>query len=213
MPEARTGYLGPVRGRLVLEVGCGAGRWSLGLRRVGARPIGLDLSLNQLRKARALSGRRPFPLVRANAETMPFADGAFDLAFCDWGGLTFSDPWRALPECARVLRPGGLLVFATASPIRFIGHDPRTDRQTHRLVRPYFGPRRLDWGDNVEFQMPYGEWVELFIRSGFTIERLVETRPAPTQTSAYLSRNDNAWARSWPMECVWKLRRHGPDGP
>jgi hypothetical protein len=61
--------------------------------------------------------------------------------------------------------------------------------------------------------MPYGDWVELFVRSGFAIERLVETRPSPRQVSAYLSATDNAWARSWPMECIWRLRRRGPEPP
>lgn len=207
MPEARASYLGPVRGRRILEVGCGAGRWSLGLRQRGARPVGLDLSRVQLRKARAEAGSRPLPLLRGNAEALPFKDGSFDIAFCDWGALTFGDPRRTIPECARVLRPGGRLVFATASPLRYIAYDRQKDRQTRALTAPYFRMNRQDWGDTVEFQMPYGEWIDLFVRSGFAIERLVETRPAPGSRSRYLRAPDNRWARSWPMEAIWVLSR------
>lgn len=207
VPESEARYLGPIRGRRILEVGCGAGRWSLGLRSAGARPVGIDLSLRQLHTARRLSRDRPLPLVRGNAESLPFGDGTFDLTFCDWGALTFADPKRAIPECARVLRRGGRLIFATASPIRFLAFDRRNYRQGRRLTHRYFGLHRLEGGTSVEFQLTYGEWIALFVKSGLAIERLVETRPPVGRASAYLSRRDNAWARSWPMECVWTLRR------
>lgn len=209
VPDSRLGLLGNVRGKRTLEVGCGAARWSIALARRGARPVGIDLSGRQLEKARELvrAARARVPLVRGSVERLPFREEEFDLVFCDWGAMTFSDPARSVPECSRVLRSGGEFVFATASPLRYIALDIPRDRQVRRLVRPYFGTYRVDYGkpNAVEFHPPYGVWVELFRKNGLRIERLVETRPPPGRRSLYLSNSDARWARSWPIETIWKL--------
>jgi len=209
IPESRAQYLGAVRGRSILELGCGAARWSIALAKHGARPTALDLSHIQLAHARAeiRRARVHVPLVRASAEALPFTPESFDIVFCDWGAMTFADPRRTVPECARVLRPGGLLVFATASPVRYVAHDRKSDRQSRRLKADYFGMHRIEWEDSVEFQVPYGEWAALFDRHGFAIERLVETRPPAGAVTPYLSRADSAWGRRWPMECIWRVRK------
>jgi SAM-dependent methyltransferase len=209
IPESESGWLGPVRGRRVLELGCGAARWSIALRRRGARAVGLDVSSHQLEKARALTRRSRvrLPLVRASAENVPFRSGTFDLVFCDWGAMTFADPQRIVPECARILRRGGRLVFAAAHPFRFVAWDRKHDRQTRRLRRPYFGFSRLEFGDTVEFTLTFEGWVELFGRSGLVIERLAETRAPAGRRTSYLNRSDSAWGRSWPLECLWSVRK------
>jgi len=173
--------------------------------------VGLDLSTVQLARARELqegSGGR-FPLLRASAEQLPFRDGVFDLVFCDWGAMTFADPIRTVPESARVLRRGGAFVFSTASPIRYLTLDLKKDRQSRRLIGPYFADRRIDLGrdDAVEFQLTYSGWIDLFRRNGLAVERLVEPRPSPGQRTTYLARADAQWARSWPIEAIWKLRK------
>jgi ubiquinone/menaquinone biosynthesis C-methylase UbiE len=211
VPESRVRLLGPLRGRRILELGCGAARWSVALRARGARPVGFDLSGAQLRKARRIvdASRRPFPLVGGSAESLPFRDRSFDTVFCDWGALTFADPLRAVPEAARVLRSGGVLAFAAASPLRHITYDRRTDRQTPRLRRPYHDLHRVEYRrtDPVEYSLPYGGWFDLFHRSGLRVERLLETVPGPRDRSRYLSRSDDRFARQWPIEALWRLRR------
>lgn len=211
VPESQLGLLGVTRRKAILELGCGAARWSIALARGGARPTGLDLSSAQLARARELQRESHvhFPLVRASAERLPFRDATFDLIFCDWGAMTFADPMRTVPECARVLRPGGGFVFATASPLRYVTIDLGKDRQSRRLFRPYFGSHRIDLGGDsaVEFQLPYGAWIDLFRKNGLTVERLVETRPTPGRRSRYLARADSEWGRSWPLETIWKLHK------
>jgi SAM-dependent methyltransferase len=123
--------------------------------------------------------------------------------------MTFADPSRTVPECARLLRPGGRLVFATASPFRYVSFDYRKDRQARRLTRSYFDLDRVTFFGTVEFQLPYGKWIELFRRSGLTVEALSETRPKAGATSTYLGRSDGRWARDWPMEAIWSVRKPG----
>ncbi len=209
IPESEARWLGPVRGRRILEVGCGAGRWAVALRRRGARVVGLDLSASQLEKARRGSRAAgvPVPWIRGNAESLPFRDGVFDLVFCDWGALSFADPTRSIPECARVLRRGGHLVFATGTAWALVALDVRADRLTRRLRSPYFGALRRWTGDLYEYRPTTAEWIRIFGESGFVVERLAETRPTPAMRSRYLSSRDRRWARHWPAELIWRVRR------
>ncbi len=180
IPEEELHILGEVSGKDVLELGCGAARWSIALAGRGARPVGLDFSSRQLQYARRLMKEAgvDFPLVEASAEDVPLPDASFDIVFCDWGAMTFCDPERTVPEAARLLRPRGLFAFATGTPIQFMCQDVKTDRLTDYLVNDYFGMHCLEWEDEVNFQLPYGDWIRLFRRSGFVVEDLIETQPS-----------------------------------
>ena len=209
IPESELGVLGEVAGKDVLELGCGAARWSIALARRGARPVGLDLSPRQLAHARRLRREAgvAFPLIEASAEAVPLRDASFDVVFCDWGAMTFCDPRLTVPEAARLLRPGGLLAFTTASPIQMLCRDLASDALTARLVNDYFGMHRFEWPDEVNFQLPYGAWLRLFRRHGFAVEDLIETRPPPGTASSYRTAEETEWARHWPMENIWKVRK------
>jgi ubiquinone/menaquinone biosynthesis C-methylase UbiE len=212
VPEARLRLLGPVRHRDVLELGCGAARWSESLSRRGARVVGIDLSRSQLTKARHGAGARAgrVGLVRGNAERLPFRDRSFDLVFSDWGAMTFADPRQTVPEVARILRPGGRLVFVTSSPLRAIVQDRRSDRMGSRLRYDYFGMHRIDYPREVNFVPGYGEWFALFQAAGLEVLGLSETRPSPRDRSGYLSEAEERWARRWPLEVIWTAGRPHP---
>ena len=205
IPEAELGILGDVAGKDVLELGCGAAQWSIALARRGARCTGLDLSERQLEHARAAGAE--FPLVSASAEALPFEDESFDVVFCDWGATTFTDPRRTVPEVARVLRPGGLFAFSGGTALEWVCYDERSQRPERALRRPWFGMHRRDTGDHVEFMLTPGDWIRLFGASGLAVEDLVELRPAEDATSTYRDDDDRAWARRWPLEQIWRLRR------
>src|SRR5207237_7188382 len=103
IPEEELHILGDVAGKDMLELGCGAARWSIALARQAARPVGLDFSSRQLQHARRLMKEAgvDFPLVEASAEDVPLPDTSFDIVFCDWGAMPFCDPERTVPEAAR----------------------------------------------------------------------------------------------------------------
>lgn len=209
IPEAELKLLGEVRGLDVLELGCGAAQWSIALAKLGARPVALDLSERQLEHARRLMEETgvDFPLVHASAEAVPLPDRSFDLVFCDYGAMTFSDPYVTVPEAARLLRPGGMLVFCGATPIVEMCYPEDSDHPQDRLLMDYFGMWSLPWEGYVEFMLPYGAWIRLFRAHGFAIEDLVELRPGPDAVSSYLDATDREWYRRWPGEQVWKVRR------
>lgn len=210
IPEAEVGALGAVEGKDVLELGCGAAQWSIALARRGARPVGLDNSERQLEHAREAmaSAGVDFPLLHASAEEIPLPDGSLDVVFCDYGAMTFADPRRTVPEVARLLRAGGFFVFSHEAPVSWVCWSPESDRPETALRRDYFGMER--WEDPegfVEFQLPYGEWVALFRANGLAVEALIELRPPEGATSTYRDAETLGWARRWPHEELWKVRK------
>ncbi|HZP29876.1 MAG TPA: class I SAM-dependent methyltransferase [Acidimicrobiia bacterium] len=210
IPEADLGTLGDVCGRDVLEYGCGAAHWSIALARAGARPVGLDQSRVQLGHARRVQEAAgvAFPLVCASGEAVPLRDASFDVVFCDHGAMSFCDPDRSVPEVARLLRPGGRLVFSHLTPLLYLTWDRSGERQTRRLHEPYFGMRELAFGDGtVDFQLPYGEWIRLFRRHRLVVEDLIELRPPKGATTTFDETVPREWARRWPAEQIWKLTK------
>lgn len=209
IPETKLGVLGDIAGKDVLELGCGAAHWSAALAEAGARPVGLDLSGRQLDHARAEMARRgvSFPLVQASGERLPLRDGSFDVVFGDHGAMTFSDPARAVPEVARVLRPGGLFAFSQDTPIHFICWDPDEQRYGSKLIGDYFEMRSADDEVSVAFQLSYGQWLRVFRQAGLVVDDLIELRPPPDAETTYEEYGDVEWARRWPAEHIWRLRK------
>jgi SAM-dependent methyltransferase len=194
-----------------IELGCGTAYVSAWLARRGARVVGIDNSEAQLATARRLQRQYglDFPLLHGNAEAVPYPDASFDFAISEYGACLWADPQRWVPEAARLLRPGGRLVFLVNSFLLMLCM-PAEDgvAATDRLLRPAFGLSRVEWpGDiGVEFHLSHGEWIRLLRRAGFEIEELVEVRPETTATTRYLFVTLE-WARQWPCEEVWKVRR------
>ena len=92
-------------------------------------------------------------------------DASFDLAISEYGAAIWADPYRWIPEAARLLRPGGQLVFLVNGTLLMLCMPDRGRRRrpTDRLLRPYFGMHRFEWPDDdgVEFHLGYGDWIRL----------------------------------------------------
>ena len=209
LPERKLRLLGDVRGKDILELGCGAARWSIALVRAGARVVSLDLSPRRLEQARERARRAgvTLHLVEASAEDVPLPDQSFDVIFCDHGAMSFADPYRTVPEAARLLRPRGQLTFAMTSPWNTVFWDERKDRLASRPRRPYFGLHRIDVGETSEFQLPYGEWVRLFAENGLQVEQLIETPMPSGARSSFVPPQDAHWARLYPWDVIWSVRK------
>jgi ubiquinone/menaquinone biosynthesis C-methylase UbiE len=119
MPESELGVLGDVEGLDVVELGCGTAYLSAWLARRGARPVGVDPTPAQLATARRMQAEfgLEFPLVEAPAEDVPLPDASFDVAVSQHGASIWADPYRWIPEAARLLRTGGRLVFVRGSTL------------------------------------------------------------------------------------------------
>jgi len=201
-------------GKDTIELGCGTAYVSAWLAARGARPVGIDNSPKQLETARALQAEfgLEFPLHLGNAEQTPFDDASFDLAISEYGAALWADPYAWIPEAARILRPGGELIFYTNGIIAMlcVEEDEANDPAKECLLRPLFGIHRTIWptDTSVEFHLPHGEWIRLLRDSGFDVERLVEVRaPDSAIDGTKYTWVTADWARKWPSEEAWVARK------
>jgi SAM-dependent methyltransferase len=213
IPDTELRVLGDIDGLDVVELGCGTAYVSARLARLGARPVGVDPTPAQLETARRCMAETgiEFPLVEAAAESVPLADESFDLAISEHGASTWADPYRWIPEAARLLRRGGRLVFLHGTPFVY-PHYPDVGDASRELQRPYFGMHRFQWtpDDGIEFQLTYGGWIDVLRGAGLAIERLVELQaPVGASRHEYYSDHDPEWATSWPVEEIWVARKTG----
>lgn len=212
IPESVAGVLpADVTGRRAVEIGCGTAYVSAWLARRGASPVALDPTPGQLRIASTCQAEfgPTFPLVRAAGEAVPLASASFDLAVSEYGAAIWADPYRWIPEAARLLRPGGELIFLGNSvQLMLCVPDEEGVAATDRLLRPQFGMHRFEWPDDdgIEFHLSHGDMIRLLHASGFVVEDLLELRPPEGSTSGYDFVTVD-WARRWPCEEVWRARR------
>jgi SAM-dependent methyltransferase len=202
--------LGDVDGLDILEAGCGTAYFSAWLARRGARPVGLDPTPAQLATARRLQAETgvAFPLVEGVGEALPFPDAAFDMVLSEYGASLWADPHAWIPECARVLRPGGKLVFLVSSLLAYLCF-PDVGAVTTTLQRPQFGMHRVTWpGDSgTEYQLSHGDWIRLLRSNGFEVLDLVEVQvPEDAETHEYYGEISAEWGRQWPPEEIWVAR-------
>ena len=153
VPEAEVGMLpADLTGKDAIELGCGTAYVSAWLARRGARVVGIDNSAAQLATARELQRQHglDFPLLHGNAEAVPYPDASFDFAISEYGACLWADPQRWVPEAARLLRPGGQLVFLINSFLLLLCSPNEADAPaTAALQRPAFDIYRVEWpGDD-----------------------------------------------------------------
>jgi ubiquinone/menaquinone biosynthesis C-methylase UbiE len=180
--EADAGLLGPVAGRRILEVGCGAAAGARWLTTQGADVVAVDLSAGMLRYAAAgaaASGVRP-ALLQCDALSLPLRDATFDIAFTAFGAVPFIDDSAAvMREVFRILRPGGRWVFSVTHPMRWIFLDdpgPEGLVATHSYFDrlPYVEYDEAGVATYVEHHRTLGDRIRELVAAGFTLLDVVE---------------------------------------
>lgn len=212
VPESEIGAFGDVAGLDAVELGCGTAYCSARLARMGANVAGVDPTPAQLDTARRMQAEfgLEFPLIEAFGEQVPLPDASFDLVHSEYGASLWADPYRWIPEAARLLRANGRLVFLRNSTLVMLCF-PDVGKADERLHRPQFGMYRFEWpesGGAVEYHLPHGELIDLLRANGFEIERLVELQvPEDAVTHTFYDDVPVEWARKWPAEEIWVARK------
>jgi SAM-dependent methyltransferase len=207
--ETDVGVLPDVAGKDVVELGCGTAYFGAWLARRGARVVGVDITPAQLETARRMEAEFGFGLefVEANAEDTGLPAASFDLVLSEYGASIWCDPYKWIPEAARLLRPGGHLVFLRNATIAVLC-GTADGGPVETLQRPQRGLYRIDWTDpdETEFQLGHGDWIRVLRESDFEIEELHELfAPDGAVDHEYYFSNAE-WAKKWPSEEIWRAR-------
>ncbi len=217
IPESELGLLpADMSGLRAIELGCGTGYVSAWMHRRGAAVYAIDNSAGQLATARRLAAQHgvdDIVWVHGDAQTVDQPDESFDFAISEYGAAIWCDPYVWIPEAHRLLRPGGELVFLGNHPLAIVCAPPAGDAPVGNLLaRDYFGLHRIDWTEavedpgGIEFNLPIAEWMRLFRAVGFDVIDHLELQ-APPNAQGQRFWTPAAWARRFPSEQVWRLRR------
>ena len=208
--ESELNVLGDVAGLDVVELGCGTAYFSAWLAKKGARPVGVDITPAQLETARRMQETTgiEFPLVEADAGETGLPSASFDIVLSEYGASIWVDPYRWIPEAARLLRVGGRLVFLRNSTLVILCSPDEDVPATETLQRPQFGMHSFQWpGAGIEYHLSHGDWIRLLRANGFEILDLIEIQaPADASTHRYYEYVTADWARKWPAEEIWRAR-------
>lgn len=203
--ESELRLLGDVAGQRILELGCGGGQCSIAFARQGAIAAGIDLSDEQIAFARRLAAEQGVAVDFQQgdaADLSRFPPASFDVVFSAYALHYVPAIEQCLAEAARVLIPGGRLVFSLDHPLREVFWDEEADEDSLVAARSYWrrGPMEWQWsGGGVwmrSFHRTMGDWVDLLHEAGFQVRRILEPEPQLDNAETI------SWAGSYDLEMV-----------
>jgi SAM-dependent methyltransferase len=182
-----------MKGRRIVDLGCGFGWFARWARTQGAAHVlGVDLSENMLSRARAETADPAVRYIKANLEGLELSEGAFDLAYSSLAFHYVEDFGGLIRSVFRALVPGAHLVFTIEHPIYMAPTNPgwlvREDGRKTWPVDHYAveGARVTDWLARgvVKQHRTLGTTLNTLIGTGFTIRHVQEWYPAPERVAA-----------------------------
>ena len=201
-------------GQDAIELGCGTAYVSGWMARRGARVTAIDVSPAQLDTARRLAAEHgaKITFIEGNAERTGLPDNSFDFAVSEYGAAIWCPPDVWLREAWRLLRPGGRLSFLGNHPLSLICAPESGAPNDRRLHRPYKGMWGADWTvveyepSGICFNLTISDWMALFAQIGFAVQGYHELY-APDWAEGERAAIPADWAKSYPVEQVWKLEK------
>jgi len=190
--------LGDVKGKRILEIGCGGGQCSIAFARQGAIVIGIDQSVMQLQYARGLAEEEGVRVefLEGDITTLPqIKSGSEDAVFSACALGYVEDIATCFAEVARVLKPSGVFVLSVGHPV----FGMMSDEDRFRIERGYWDSySEWEWGRDSGVWMrdwvrPISQWFDLLRGAGFIVDRILEPKMLPDA-------QDESWDDAYPFD-------------
>ncbi len=216
-PAVKT-LIGNVKGKKVLDVGCGSGIYSRVLQKEGAIVSGIDISRALLKIARKECPNIEFRL--ADASKIPYKNSTFDIAYGSLMMHYIKDWHKPLKEICRVLKPGGKFIFSINNPVTFCRVKKKIGNKEYCLVGydsggsevfgNYFKEGWRDFhllkGVSMKFHhKTYETIINHIIKSGFVIDGYKDSRPS--RKSKKLDSPAYRKFSKLPIFCAFRLKK------
>jgi SAM-dependent methyltransferase len=196
--------------RTALDVGCGEGRFCRIMKGLGLRTTGLDPTGALLDAARLRDQEGDY--VQGVGEALPFPDASFDLVVSYLSLIDMPDIRAAIPELARVVRPGGTVLVANLTNFNTAGDEVRWHKNilgqvTHFGMDRYMEERATweSWrGIRIKnHHRPLSVYMKLFLAQGLRLTYFDEPEPietAPSERAARYRRAPHFMTMEWRKE-------------
>ena len=176
--EKKLKLLGNLKGKKVLEIGCGGAQCGIAMAKQGAKVIGIDISKEQLKFAENLAKKNKVKIkfYQGDIESLKqIKSNSQDIVFSAWALLYVNDLLKCFKEVKRVLRKNGLFVFSLNHPFWGI-----VDKDAMKVNKSYFktGKYTQIFADKTKKFVMYRHTTSglhnNLVKAGFIVERIIE---------------------------------------
>ena len=170
--------LGNLKGKKVLEIGCGGAQCGIAMAKKGAKVIGMDISKEQLKFAKNLAEKNKVNIKFYRGDIInlkKIKSNSQDIIFTAWALHYIGNLKKCFKEVKRVLKKNGIFVAALPHPF----YDT-IDYKTLKLKRSYFDNGKFEevYSDKtkkfVAYYQTFSDIINALIDSGLKIQRVVE---------------------------------------
>lgn len=215
--EDQLQLVGEVKGKRVLEIGCGGGQCSIAFAKRGAIATGIDISDQQVKFARKLAEQEGVPatFLRRSVENLsPIPDRSQDVVFSSYALQFLKRTTRCFAEVVRVLKPGGLFVFSLDHPFWYC---LAVAENNLRIESSYFdGLYSYRWEQKgmkskprvFQYQRTVGDWFRLLRDAGLEVLDIIEPEPVESGSGQDWGADYSPQRqRMVPATIIWKARK------
>lgn len=210
--------MGDVKGKRILDLGCGEGGYSRELAKRGAELVSVDCSAKAIEYAINLANQAGLDIehyVRNSNDLFDIVSEQFDIVLCSMMLMDCEDFDGTLREVSRVLKPNGRLFASVLHPCFDGNHQSGIGRQgtgidRQVVVMNYFEPKEWEaplWKGTIPViwrHRTMEDYVKAFIKAGLTIVDLNEPRASDELATQSVTL---AWLKKIPLYLYWELKK------
>ncbi len=197
--ENKLRLLGNVRGKKILEIGCGGGQCSIAFAKQGAKCTGLDLSKAQLKHAEDLAKKNKVNIIFKlhDIQTLKgIESNSYDVVFSAFALQYVPNLTVCFKEVNRVLKKGGVFVFSFDHPFYSI-----ISPETLKVEKNYNKPGKYKSGLFAYYTRQFSEIFNSLQEAGFLIEQVIE----PFDDKTEKAWTQGKWKKIYPKKLVMKV--------
>ena len=171
--------IGDVKGKDILEIGCGGAQCGIAFAKQGANVTGIDISEEQLKIAKKLAEKNKVKIELLQGDIIDLKQiesNSQDIVFSSWAFMYVTSLPSCFKEAYRVLRNNGVFVFSTDHPFwRRIGKESLKIKKSYFENGSYSEPYMK--GTFIAHDHEVSEYVNWLVEAGFIIEKMIEPNP------------------------------------
>lgn len=172
------GRFNNMKGKRVLDLGCGYGLFTEYFRNIGADIIGIDGSKEMIRIAKERYPDCSFDIADI-IKILPFENDSFDLVFCNQVLMDIENIEPVFMEVKRILKHDGIFYYSIVHPAFYDCHWLKNKKgyKYAKSIQSYIKPYQLKnefWGETTHFHRPLSYYLNISAENGFILKHIEE---------------------------------------